>query len=453
MVPETDSGSTHASARRAPSVTPGDGPQRLELTPSNLADFAQDPGELHPTGTEPAPQPADKKPWRKTDRAKSDGNKAMWRRVNRRSERRPDVVFAAIPEGFQRAARGSQWLDYVRSLPQVRTMNAHGRKNFLRIAALYLGDVQVRTMTTSPGWDYIMRKGLISESTVQRHTKRLISYGALAVVASGRLAGFTPKNQGPQTNERAVYVLTVPHQLKAVEDPVDKSDGPTVRELRSNPLHAREAFQTLKGAASPPQKPSGIALEGAADPPPGHRQHSDCSLRATVAGTTRGAFREAASVAVREVMHHSLALRDARPAFLAWVFRPYFIKGWNASDILHALDNRPDSARIPHDAAKGVAPENKARWAQERLSHWLTADGTPIRSRDQRLEAEGRQKRARAEAERQRIEKDAASRRQQQLPATSWRERCAADYEHGLQEAATRRSKTPRRTPQRRRVI
>lgn len=124
--------------------------------------------------------------------------------------------------------------------------------------------------------------------------------------------------------------------------------------------------------------------------------------RVTPAGKSRGAFRDAASVAVRELMHHSLALRHARPAFLAWVCRPFFLAGWNASDIKHAIDNRPDSTRIPHDAPHdaphGVAPENLARWAQERLSHWLTADGTPLPSRDQRLEADRRQKRAQAQA-------------------------------------------------------
>ena len=81
-----------------------------------------------------------------------------------------------------------------------------------------------------------------------------------------------------------------------------------------------------------------------------------------------------------------------------------YVMKWTPQDILHAIDNRPDSTRIPHDAAEGVRPENLARWAASRLSHWLSPAGTPIQSNSQLIATEGRRLRAQARASAERRE-------------------------------------------------
>lgn len=349
------------------------------------------------------------------------GRPQKWRRVNRRSERRPDVVFSAVPQGSQRAARGSQWLESVRQHPEVVTMRADGRRNLLRTAAALLSGVRPSTMTTSPGWDYLL--GQLNGSarrTLGRHLLRLRKLGLLGVVASGRTAVWTPKNSGQLINERSVYVLCVPRTLRSV----DISGTPTVNGLRSNPQHAREqSEQTSYGPASPAENLSGSALEGAAASPQRNRPEHVCSLHATIAQATKRATRHAEKVAIGELLEHVPALRKARAAFLAWVCRPFFVAGWTPADVLHAIDHRPDDARIPHDGANGIS--DIARWVEHRLTVWNSPAG-PLRSKSQRIDAEAIQRRAelRASAERRRREQ-AERAAGVYTPVMSWRDRLA----------------------------
>ncbi|MDQ4504409.1 hypothetical protein [Sinomonas sp. ASV322] len=72
---------------------------------------------------------------------------------------------------------------------------------------------------------------------------------------------------------------------------------------------------------------------------------------------------------------------------VAAVLRPFFIAGWCASDVLHALDWRPDGTRWPHDGAPTWADTSRVRgWLRYRLAGW-TRDGEPVRSPEQRRQA------------------------------------------------------------------
>ncbi|MGD9430691.1 hypothetical protein ACKVM7_000162 [Arthrobacter russicus] len=315
---------------------------------------------------------------------------SKWRKVKRKAEHRGDKAIFAVPKGSQRAARGSQWLKAVRDHPDVGLLRADARHNLLRVARALLSDVRPRSMTTSPGWDHLHASlGDVDRRTIGRHVRRLRQLGLLGVVHTGRTAQAAVKSSGELKAERAVYVLAVPSTLRSVETgprAVDINVPPTPEGLRSNPLHAREDLENKQfGPASPAETLSGPAPEGVADAPKRNRQQHICSLRATIAQTTRAAAREGEKLAVAELMEHVPALRKARPAFLAWVCRPFFVAGWTAADILHAIDHRPDSTRIPHDGADGVA--DLARWVGHRLSFWQTSGG-PRRSQSQRIAAE-----------------------------------------------------------------
>lgn len=315
---------------------------------------------------------------------------SKWRKVKRKAEHRGDKAIFAVPKGSQRAARGSQWLTAVRDHPDVVLLRADARYNLLRVARALLSDVRPRSMTTSPGWDHLHASlGDVDRRTIGRHVRRLRQLGLLGVVHTGRTAQAAVKSSGELKAERAVYVLAVPSTLHLVEaglSAVDINVPPTPVGLRSNPLHARESLEIKQfGPASPTETFSGDAPEGVADAPKRNRPAHVCSLRATIAQTSRAVAREGEKLAVAELMEHVPALRKARPVFLAWVCRPFFVAGWTAADILHAIDHRPDSTRIPHDGADGVA--DIARWVGHRLSFWQTSSG-PRRSQSQRIAAE-----------------------------------------------------------------
>lgn len=75
----------------------------------------------------------------------------------------------------------------------------------------------------------------------------------------------------------------------------------------------------------------------------------------------------------------SATLRKIARGRLAKLVAPFAAAGWSPSDVLHALDHRPDgTAHINTDSVR--CPPGWVRW---RLGHWRV-DGTVVASRSQR---------------------------------------------------------------------
>ncbi|WP_334173629.1 hypothetical protein, partial [Sinomonas sp.] len=194
-----------------------------------------------------------------------------------------------------------------------------------------------------------------------------------------------PEDGSERTNEAAVYVVCVPAPLAAV-DAVDKTETPPAQggshlKKEKNPPHTHEE-NTQKDAAAPRAPFCGEALAGLAQLTTGeNRPLTLWPLHRTPATTM------ARRAAAAEVRHRAPALGCLSVRDVAAVLRPFFIAGWSASDVLHALDWRPDGTRWPHDGPPSWTDTSRVRgWLRYRLAGW-TRDGQPVRSPEQRKQA------------------------------------------------------------------
>ena len=351
----------------------------------------------------------------------SDGRAKSHRRVPVKRERHPLVVAGAIPEGSCRAPRASLWLALVREHPEVALMRSDCRDNLLRLCRAMLGSLHARSMTVCPGWAHLTTTTGLSESTVQRGLRRLSELGLLGTVAKGRSAPYTPARTGRVASERAVYVLAIPNDLLSV----DRTDPPTREGFRRNPTRARARLHELKMAAATPRdpwaEPEGLDQAGA------HRHVERWTRTQTMPETTRRAEARDARLCAAETLAQLIpALRGESRPWIAAVIRPFLDAGWTLGDICHAVDHRPDSARIPHDGAHSVALP--ARWLAHRLTAWQGSTGAPLASQRQRQLAE--QGRLHAEA---RAAQDRAARRRAHLNRHGVDPRAAAAAHRGAE--------------------
>lgn len=101
-------------------------------------------------------------------------------------------------------------------------------------------------------------------------------------------------------------------------------------------------------------------------------------------------------------------LREAQVAMVVRVIGPFVKAGWDAGDLVVAVDRRPDGSWWPHSGDRGV--REPARWLIHRLSAWLDEAGAPLASWRQerqaaheRVMAEREARLAAREAERARL--------------------------------------------------
>lgn len=247
------------------------------------------------------------------------------------------------------------------------------------------------TMTSRPTWAGLMERVGVSRASVARYLRTLREWGLVGLVASGRTAPYAsqPEDGSERTNEAAVYVVCIPAPLAAVDaaaDAVDKTETPPAQggshlKRERNPPHAHEE-KHQKDTATPRDPSLGEALAGLARlTTDENRQLTLWPIHRTPATTmTRRA-------AAAEVRHRVPALSCLSVRDIAAVLRPFFIAGWCASDVLHALDWRPDGIRWPHDGAPTWTDPSRVRgWVRYRLAGW-TRDGEPLRSPEQRKQA------------------------------------------------------------------
>lgn len=79
-------------------------------------------------------------------------------------------------------------------------------------------------------------------------------------------------------------------------------------------------------------------------------------------------------------------MRGCSDRYVMRVIRPFFDAGWGLSDLVGAVDRRPDGSPWPHSGARGV--REPARWLIHRLSAWLDEAGAPLVAPSMRARAE-----------------------------------------------------------------
>ena len=101
-------------------------------------------------------------------------------------------------------------------------------------------------------------------------------------------------------------------------------------------------------------------------------------------------------------------LRGCSDRYVMRVIGPFVKAGWDAGDLVVAVDRRPNGSWWPHSGDRGV--REPARWLIHRLSAWLDEAGAPLASWRQerqaaheRVMAEREARLAAREAERARL--------------------------------------------------
>lgn len=322
-------------------------------------------------------------------------------RVARSRESRRGVVMRALPHGTQRAASQGEWLREVRQAPALAHLRVDSRATVLEVAKLLAWTASWATMTTRPTWGVLVERSGRSRATIARVLGRLQAAGLLGVVATGRSAQYATR-KGEAGAEAAVYVLAVPAAIAAV----DEHETPTVPRPPggTHPPHARDregSSVPLRGASgASPTAPSGPSRASSGSLP---RPADAASTRST--SETRLTERSAAELRLDERLAPARALQSRLPVLrrisdrhVAAIIREFVLAGWTTSELVAAIDRRPDDSPWHHDGATGVG--NVGAWLTFRLDAWRV--GGTVRKSPSQLAAAARhlaaaERRARAE--------------------------------------------------------
>ncbi|MFC8524363.1 MULTISPECIES: hypothetical protein [Micrococcaceae] len=420
MVPEPGSASTAACASVAPQKTAERDPEKLHLTPENVAALGAGLPGTEDTAADPD-SPAGPSKRRAGRRGK---HKSKPRRVRKAKERSNRAVWSVVPAGHRPARHIIRWLRSIQELAEFQLARKDLKANIWRFAnAVAQGPgFDPASMTIMPIWQRLQERYGFPAKSISNYFRRLRDWGALAVVATGRTAEFTPKSSGRTENEAAIYVLLE----KAEEEVVEKSSVPVPTRAVNNPPHARgdEASKPINDAASPHASSKRAAQRREVNHQLLNRTEPLWDPNATTNAPTKRGRREAERLASLELQFRSFPLQRISTPHVAAICRPFLRAGWTIKDILHAIDWRPNTdAKYHHDGANGV--ENTGAWLAFRLGKWVRHDGDFYRSPSQKRAAERIQKIAERRAAVERRQRELAERSQFVSPALSWRERVA----------------------------
>nr|AXV46477.1 hypothetical protein pA44BH1_p33 [Arthrobacter sp.]AXV46514.1 HtH domain protein [Arthrobacter sp.] len=340
-------------------------------------------------------------------------------RVSRKQERSKKHIKNAVPPGSMRAAHG-----LYQALPELsrdERLAARTRPFQRRLLGFFeklISMTDYDTMTVRVPWggrvkcfgEADARPGLaewlgISRRTVANYLTLLHKWGYLGTVASGRSAVMV-REKDAEGNELPVYVICIPSTLAAVPDAlepadVDKTCTPTAP-LGVEPSNEKKFLTRTR--TNKPQKGHGYAVNfitgGASAAVPtfsGNRTVPHWPAHAT---TKRRGQRWAAAA---EIRHRHYALRPLSAKDLASVLKPWLKAGWTVSDIMNAIDRKPDGSQWPHDGAPVTRNTQRLReWLRTRLNAW-TIDGHPMHSPDRRKAAQDAHNKVLQDLERTRV--------------------------------------------------
>lgn len=413
MVPESDSGSTHARASLGRQVTPEDGPQRLQLTPENVVALCVD-----------LPTPADPEtPMPRKKSRKGRKGKLRPRRVRKANERSNRAVWSVVPTGYKPARHIIRWLRSFQDIPEYQLARKDLKANIWRFvnALAQCPGFDPASMTMMPLWQRLHERFGFPPKSISNYFRRLRDWNALAVVATGRTAEFTPKSSGKTDNEAAIYVLLEPLEISESGD-VEKSSAPVPTRAVNNPPHARagEDSKPQLEAAPPLTSPKRATQRREVNHQLLSRKEPFWDPNATTNAETKRARRETERLASLELQFRSFPLQRISTAHVAAVCRPFLRAGWTVNDLKHAIDWRPNTdAGYHHDGANGV--ENTGAWLKYRLGKWVRPDGGFYRSPSQKRAVEDTQRLAERRAAQERRERERSERGQHSPPDGGWR--------------------------------
>lgn len=303
------------------------------------------------------------------------------------------VVARAIPAGSVKAAGQLAFLNAVREHPELGRLRRDAYATVWEVARVLAWCASWDTMTSRPTWAVLCARTGRSRATVHRVLVRLREAGLLGVVATGRSGQFTPAAMDAGVAEAAVYVLCTPAPAQAVDEdetptgvsPVSGTHPPHARASRplrgeSEPLRGRSEAADAARATSgvvpgqpsrPPERP---------DSPTGRQDERLAPARALQARLP--------------------VLRRISDRHVASLIREAVLAGWTTSELVAAIDRRPDGTLWPHDGATGVS--NVGAWLAYRLGAWRDSAGTMRPSPGRLLATERAERAARHRAERER---------------------------------------------------
>jgi len=418
MVPDPGSTSTVVRASVGRQKAAERDPEKLHLTPENVAALGAALPRTEDTTADP-----DSPTGRSKRRAGRKGKHGP-RRVRKAKERSNRAVWSVIPAGHRPARHIVRWLRSIEELAEFQLARKDLKANIWRFAnaVAQCPGFDPASMTIMPIWQRLQERFGFPAKSISNYFRRLRDWGVLAVVATGRTAEFTPKSSGRTENEAAIYVLLE----KAEDQGVEKSSVPVPTRAVNNPPHARagESSNPQMDAASPQPSLKRAAQRREVNHQLLDRTESLWDPNATTDATTKRERREAERLASLELQFRSFPLQRISTAHVAAICRPFFRAGWTIKDILHAIDWRPNTdARYHHDGAHGVG--NTGAWLKFRLGKWVRHDGGLYRSPSQKREAERSQRAAETRAAAERRERALAERSSYTPPTVPWRERVA----------------------------
>lgn len=319
-------------------------------------------------------------------------------RVSRWQEKTLKHVKAAVPPGSMRAAHGLyQALPELRMDERLTTRTRPFQRRLLDFFEKLITMTDYTTMTVRVPWggrtEKDARPGLaewlgIHRSTVRNYVRLLREWGYLGTVAAGRSAEYV-REKNAEGNELPVYVICIPSPLHAVPNEsaiVDEICPPTAP-LGGEPPRSKE-FLTRTRAKSP-EKGHGSAAShtsGAASGAPTASQPNRPVEHWPAHVTTKRRGQRWAAAA--EIRHRCYALRPLSAKDLASVLKPWLKAGWTVSDVMNAIDRKPDGSLWPHDGAPVTRNTQRLRgWLHGRMESW-TIDGHPMHSPDRRKAAQ-----------------------------------------------------------------
>ncbi|SEU46749.1 hypothetical protein [Nonomuraea wenchangensis] len=298
------------------------------------------------------------------------------------------VIAAAVPRGMRRAGSQQEWLRTLKEDLEVLELRADGYSNLLRVANLIVWAADWSTLCSRPTIARIVDVTGLARPTVKRWIRWLRDRGWLGVVEQGSTCRFR-KGTGAGLlddglgNRAALWVLAVPRrtardhrQEPAVDQPEQISEPPSVslrRRETSSPTRTREE-------RSPRRRSSRIS--------PTWSLHDTARTK-----------RDKIALCERLRAEDPL-LRRVTAWYLRWWLAPFIDEGWTAADVLHALNVRPDDSRWTYTWSSASEIRHVPGWVRHRLAAWLDSEGRPVPSRSQRRAAADAARRAEQAARR-----------------------------------------------------
>ncbi|MEU1880914.1 hypothetical protein ABZ470_26705 [Streptosporangium sp. NPDC020072] len=250
------------------------------------------------------------------------------------------------------------------------------------------------TMTTRPTEQRIADDLDLALSTVKRWIRWLRERGFLGVVEEGTTVRFRRGTRcglddDGMGNRAAVWVLCIPLELDEHAPDTDKttSEPPSLtlpKRVNEGPTHTRE------GRSSSRRQGKRISTTGEPTATPGTRKH--------------------ALQVAQKLYDASSTLQRLTPWYIRYLIKTFVAAEWTASDVLHALDHKPDGTAWTYTWTSRDQIRNVPGWVRFRLSAWLDEHGRPLPGKLQRLKLAAEQLRAEQRAARAQSEKRNAQR-------------------------------------------